>query len=610
MEANMNAQEQMIDKRTFRIAAIAVAAVAVLVLAAYLFGTSLRADTSASVAPSPLGSSLTNSSQSVAVAPSFTGASSLDSRGARTILSAERAAAVAAADKDFAIFYNGVNATNAAAAEAARWAAMAAADTDLAIFYGGVNATNAAAAEAARWAAMAAADTDLAILYGGVNATNATADQTRSAAVAAADKDFANFYSAVNATNAAADQARPAEADPYQNEWMGFISPESVGARSPAADPYQNGWMGFTAPEFVAATLPADFHDSSADFYGKPDTSLLVTGLEGGMGSTLGPDGALYVTEPIAGSIARIDPKTGEVTTFASGLPMQLSSVGLGGVMDVAFIGHTAYALVTLVGPDVGGSDVDGIYRVDGPNSFTVVADIGQWSIDNPPPGWPVGYDVATGVQYAMQPYRGGLLVTDGHHNRVLKVGPDGSITQLIQLDDDVPTGLELWGNTIYVAQAGPLPHNPADGKIVSFEERSPTAMQVAAGAPLLVDVEFGLGRSLYGLSQGTHTNSGPAGSPADPDTGSLVKVNSDGTFTVITDGLNQPTSLEFIGNTAYVVTLSGEVWKIEGVSGPPFGAAVQSQWVKPEGVRPAAEAGADQLQWIKPEGLKIPVVK
>ena len=34
------------------------------------------------------------------------------------------------------------------------------------------------------------------------------------------------------------------------------------------------------------------------------------------------------------------------------------------------------------------------------------------------------------------------------------------------------------------------------------------------------------------------------------------MKVNEDGTFTVIMDGLDQPTSLEFIGNTAYVVTL------------------------------------------------------
>ena len=49
--------------------------------------------------------------------------------------------------------------------------------------------------------------------------------------------------------------------------------------------------------------------------------------------------------------------------------------------MDVAFIGKTAYALVTLVGPDVGGSDVVGIYRVDGPDSFTVIADIGAFSL-------------------------------------------------------------------------------------------------------------------------------------------------------------------------------------------------------------------------------------
>ena len=46
-----------------------------------------------------------------------------------------------------------------------------------------------------------------------------------------------------------------------------------------------------------------------------------------------------------------------------------------------------------------------------------------------------------------------------------------------------------------------------------------------------------------------------------------LVKVNRDGTFTVVTDGLNQPTSLEFIGNTAYVVSLAGTVWKIEGIA-------------------------------------------
>jgi hypothetical protein len=52
---------------------------------------------------------------------------------------------------------------------------------------------------------------------------------------------------------------------------------------------------------------------------------------------------------------------------------------------DVAFVGDTAYAMVTLVADDLGGSDTVGIYRVDGPSSFTGIADIGQWSRDNPP---------------------------------------------------------------------------------------------------------------------------------------------------------------------------------------------------------------------------------
>jgi excinuclease ABC subunit A len=42
--------------------------------------------------------------------------------------------------------------------------------------------------------------------------------------------------------------------------------------------------------------------------------------------------------------------------------------------------------------------------------------------------------------------------------------------------------------------------------------------------------------------------------------------------FTVVTGALDRPISLEFIGDTAYVVTLTGEIWTIAGASGPPFG--------------------------------------
>jgi hypothetical protein len=303
-----------------------------------------------------------------------------------------------------------------------------------------------------------------------------------------------------------------------------------------------------------------------------PTVTQLVTGLDTGVesakGSTVGPDGALYVTEGVAGRISRVDPPTGERTTLASGLPPAIISIGgafIGGAIDVAFIDNIAYALVTLVSPDVGGSHVDGIYRVDGPDSFTLVADIGEFNLANPPP---TPFDVPTGLQYALQTYRGGFLVTDGHLNRVLRVTLDGEVSVLIQFDNIVPTGLEVRGNTVYMAEAGPVPHLPQNGKVVSFEPRSPTATEVASGAPLLVDVEFGPGNSLYALSQGIFSG-GPPGSPALPNTGALVKVNGDGTFSVITHPLDRPTSLEFIGNTAYFVTLTGEIWKIDGVSCP-----------------------------------------
>jgi hypothetical protein len=57
-----------------------------------------------------------------------------------------------------------------------------------------------------------------------------------------------------------------------------------------------------------------------------------------------------------------------------------------------------------------------------------------------------------------------------------------------------------------------------------------------------------------------------PEGSPALPNTGQLLRANRHGTFSVVADHLNQPTSLELIRDTAYVVTLGGEVWKITSV--------------------------------------------
>lgn len=297
---------------------------------------------------------------------------------------------------------------------------------------------------------------------------------------------------------------------------------------------------------------------------------LLVSGLQVGLassaGSTIGPGGHLFVTEPMVGRISSIDPKTGDVTTFASGLPS--SDIG-GGVFDVAFLGGTAYALVTLVSPPFG-DDVVGIYRIDGPDSFTVIADIGQFAIDNPPN---TQFFVDTGVQFSIQTYRGNFLVADGHHNRVLHVTRDGEITEIQAFPNIVPTGLAVSGNKIFLAQAGPIPHLPEDGKVVSFGPKSHAVTTVASGARLLVDVEFGRAHTLFALSQG-FWDGAEEGTPAEPNTGSLLRVKANGTFTTITTGLDRPTSVEIIGNTAYVATLTGEIWTIDNVACQSFGAS------------------------------------
>ena len=286
------------------------------------------------------------------------------------------------------------------------------------------------------------------------------------------------------------------------------------------------------------------------------DGKLLASGLEGTIGGTIGPDGALYVPEGALGRITRIDPRNGKATTFASGLP----PAPFGGVIDVAFIGTRAYALVTLVAPD----HVVGIYRVDDADSFTVIADLGAFSIDNPPP-YPI--DVPTGLQYALQPVAGGFLITDGHHNRVLRATLSGQVTELIALGNDVPTGLAVSGKTVYMAEAGPIPHTPETGKVVAFDIRAPILRDVASGFSLIVDVELGRDGMLYALSQGDSPGDVPPASPAKPDSGKLLRVNHDGTFTVLVDRLDLPTSLDFAGDTAFIVTLNGEVWRIKHVS-------------------------------------------
>ena len=292
-------------------------------------------------------------------------------------------------------------------------------------------------------------------------------------------------------------------------------------------------------------------------------------------GSTIGPDGALYVTDGSAGEVLRIDRRNGRVSTYATGLPPKAFQGDVGGPVDVAFMGRTAYVLVTLVSGLIFGEPFDngnpnaknGLYRIERDGTPTLIADLGQWSADHPPQP---AFFVDTGVQFAMQPYFGGFLVTDGHHNRVLWVSQHGSIHEVATFENVVPTGLETIAGFVFVSRLGPIPHDPQDGKVLALVPRR-NAVEVASGASMLIDVERGPRGRLYALSQGQWDGVGE-GSRAQPNTGRLVVVGRHGELTPVLDGrgqelvLDRPVSMEFVGNTAYVVSVTGDVYRVEGL--------------------------------------------
>ena len=100
----------------------------------------------------------------------------------------------------------------------------------------------------------------------------------------------------------------------------------------------------------------------------------------------------------------------------------------------------------------------------------------GSW----PPPD--TDYFITNRGSVRLQTYRGGFLVTDGHHNRVLRVTLDGDVSEQDAFGDIVPTGLEVSGRTVYIAEAGPIPHHCADAKVVALTPKSTTVTEVASG--------------------------------------------------------------------------------------------------------------------------------
>jgi sugar lactone lactonase YvrE len=308
----------------------------------------------------------------------------------------------------------------------------------------------------------------------------------------------------------------------------------------------------------------------------------ITEGLLGSIGAVVGPDGALYVAEAgtggdtavetpegpaypgLTGRVSRINPETGARTTVADGLPSVSFEQGEpgSGPVDVAFIGDVMYVLVTGSHNEVTGEDEwpNGIYEIDEDGNPTLVVDIGAFNDDNPvdfPDAFPGGNP------FAMDVRGDDFFITDGNWNRVLRADTDGSVEELAAFDNVVPTGLEIQATgPLYMTEFSAAPHAPEDSKVVTIALPSGTTAEIASGYAQMIDVEFGPGGNLYVLQFGDQQ----LDENAPPPPGRILLLEN-GELSPVVEGLFIPTSLDFDGETAFVTTLGGEVWRIEDFS-------------------------------------------
>jgi hypothetical protein len=327
--------------------------------------------------------------------------------------------------------------------------------------------------------------------------------------------------------------------------------------------------------------------------------SKVGSGLVNPRGFKMGPDGMLYIAEAgnggtteftaadgskmlngFSGRISKMDPATGERTTVADKLPSNASPPEGGdpgdsvGPADVAFIGDQLYYVQTHGGADWGFPDTPtGVYKVKSDGTTQLIADIGAFNKANPVT--PIKNGTQQDIEPGGNPYsmiaRGNsFYVSDGNMNQVMKVDLDGTITRIA----DFPTHIVTTGiaggasGPLYVSTLGAFPFSPEDGRVYQVGVPTGALTELARGQQFLSAVAIGNSGQLYALQLikfDEATETPVFGS------GTIFKVNADGTMTPLVTGFTGATAMIIVNDTAYVADFGvfgdGTIWKVPGLS-------------------------------------------
>jgi hypothetical protein len=296
-----------------------------------------------------------------------------------------------------------------------------------------------------------------------------------------------------------------------------------------------------------------------------PTMTVFATGLNNPRGLKFGDDGYLYVAEagvggtqstagqcpqipapmgpytgsPDGGRVSKID-MSGNRTTVSSQLPSSQSATGdIEGPADVAFLNNQLYVLLSGVGCPFGVPQFNnGVYRINANGSTQEIANLGAWSLANPPAKPSEDFN-PLGVWYSMIAKGKSLYALDANQGRLVEVGLNGSTKLVTDMSASVghivPTALADRG-TLYMGNLGPFPiqGNSAIYKITP----SGHVKEVVSGFSAILGLVIDQQSRMYVLEM----TSG-AMFPT-PGTGRIVRVDPNGSKEVIISGLSFPTGM------------------------------------------------------------------